>query len=302
VAAGDDGRVVVDGGAADAGAGVAFGIMTLSEVGNAIGDRLGRHGVAVQALRPLYGMWLQAAYGRRGVPWHVNGEPLRIDPRVRHLIPHHNERPLFDYLKQHMRRGEVALDIGSFLGTYAIFAARWVGAQGRVLAFEPSPSSFDTLCRHLSMNDLAAPSQVTPRCAAVGAREERRELVTYDDEPYRNEVAPVNGDVDDRRRAVVEVVTVDAVCRSLGRPPDWIRMDVQGLEFDVLRGARDVLHEGRGHLRIVVEMHPEQWPDHGIEPAGAVDLLAALGLRARPLVPGEPAFQQSGHAILEAIR
>ena len=67
--------------------------MTLARVGEAIGDRLGRSGSGVRLLRPLYSGWLRAAYGRRGLPWHVNGEPFRIDPSVRHLIPHEGEDP-----------------------------------------------------------------------------------------------------------------------------------------------------------------------------------------------------------------
>jgi hypothetical protein len=95
---------------------------------------------------------------------------------------------------------------------------------------------------------------------------------------------------------------VDAIAHEIGRPPDWIRMDVQGLEFEVLSGAACVLREAGGRLRIVAEMHPEQWPDYGIQPAEAVDRLAAFGLRASPLEPGGDPFEQSGHAIIQQLR
>jgi hypothetical protein len=78
-------------------------------------------------------------------------------------------------------------------------------------------------------------------------------------------------------------------------------MDVQGLEFDVLRGAAGVLREHRGRLRIVAEMHPDQWPQYGVDPRDADDQFAALGLRARSLVPGEPTFVQGAHAVLEPL-
>src|SRR5947209_7477731 len=126
--------------------------MTLAPDGAAIRARLGRPGSAVSFLRPVYAGWLRAAYGRRGLPWRVNGESLRIDPSVRHLVPHENEASLFEFMRSHIRPGDVVLDIGAFLGTYAIMAARWSGETGRVLAFEPSPDSFAILCRHLAMN------------------------------------------------------------------------------------------------------------------------------------------------------
>ena len=49
----------------------------LSNLGNALGDGLGRGGRAVGLLRPAYAAWLRAVYGRRGLPWRINGEPLR---------------------------------------------------------------------------------------------------------------------------------------------------------------------------------------------------------------------------------
>jgi FkbM family methyltransferase len=269
----------------------------LSDLGNAVGDRLGRGGLAVGVLRPVYAGWLRAAYGRRGLPWTLNGEPLRIDPAVRHLIPRENERPLFEYLRDHIRPGDLVFDVGAFLGTYAVMEARWAGPRGRVVAFEPSPSSFAVLTRHLRMNGLG-PDRVDARQAAVGASEGRRELATFDEEPYRNMIATGSSAAG---RVVVDAVTVDGVAAAVGRLPDWIRMDVQGVEFEVLEGARAVLREARGRISIVAEMHPEQWPDFGVSPRDGADRLAALGLKARSLTPNVPPFTQSAHAILEPL-
>ena len=268
----------------------------LSDLAIALGNRLGRAGRAVRVVRPVYSAWLNAVYGRRGMPWRINGEPLRIDTTVRHLIPQENERPLFDYLRASIRPGEVVFDIGAFLGIYAILEARWAGERGRVVAFEPSASSFSLLTRHVAMNGLG-PTRVDARHAAVGASAGRQTLVVFDDEPYRNHLAfdRASGE------ASVDVLTVDAVCRELDRPPDWIRMDVQGLEFEVLRGARETMRAARGRLKIVAEMHPDQWIELGIDPAEAHDRFAALGLRARPIPSTEPLFTQSGHVVLEPL-
>lgn len=268
----------------------------LPNLGTALADRLGRHGMIVRAFQPAYARWLRAAYGRRGLPWHVNGEPLRIDPDVRHLVPQENERPLFEYLRTNIRPGDVVLDIGSFIGAYAVMEARWVGERGRVVAFEPSPDSFAILRRHLTMNGLSLP-HVDARCVAVGSREEQRRLAIFESDPYRNMItnAPAS------RSVVVDVVTLDEVCAALDVPPTWIRMDVQGLEFDVLRGARHVLRDRGTRLRIVAEMHPQHWRDHGVDPREAADRLAELGLRARHVVPGEDPFAPDAHAILEPL-
>ena len=262
-----------------------------------LGSRVGRESALTRILRPAYGRALETVYGRRGLPWSINGETFRIIPGLRHLLPPVNEAPLFRFLSEGIEQGAVVFDIGSFLGTYAMLAARRAGGSGRVVAFEPSPSSFHALERHFAMNGLHAPRAVA-RCAAVGARSEERRLVTFDDEPYRNMIAPRGTEGTD----AVSVVTVDEVAAEIGRPPDWIRMDVQGLEFDVLAGAGAVLRESRGRLRIVAEMHPDQWPDYGIKPSEVIDRLAAFGLCARPVEAGQNPFEQSGHAILEPLR
>jgi FkbM family methyltransferase len=268
----------------------------LSDLAVALGNRLGRSGRAVRILRPAYSAWLNAAYGRRGMPWRMNGEPLRIHPGVRHLIPQDNERPLFEYLRAAIRPGDLVFDVGAFLGTYALFEARWSGAQGRVVAFEPSPSSFSMLTRHLAMNGLG-PDRVDARHAAVGGSVGRQMLVVFENEPYRNQLAGLAAP----GQVSVDVLTVDTVCHELGRVPDWIRMDVQGLEFEVLEGAHEAIRAARGRVRIVVETHPDQWPEFGIDPAEAHDRFGALGLRARPITPAEPLFIQGGHVILEPL-
>jgi FkbM family methyltransferase len=271
--------------------------LMLSDLATKVGDRAGRSGPVVRVLQPLYAAWLNARYGRSGLPWSINGEPLRIDPSVRHMVPRENERPLFDFLRANIKPGDVVFDIGAFLGTYALMEARWAGDSGRVVAFEPSSFSFAVLTRHMRMNGLAG-TRVDARQAAVGRTAGSRELITFDDEPYRNQIAPATGP---SNQVTVDALTVDAVSKELGRPPDWIRMDVQGLEFEVLEGARDAIRDARGRMKIVAEMHPEQWPDFGIRPEDAHDRFAACGLKARALTPAEPLFTQSGHAVLEPL-
>jgi len=262
-----------------------------------LGNRVGRESALTRILRPAYGRALDTVYGRRGLPWTINGETFRIIPGLRHLLPPVNEVPLFRFLSEEIQQGDVVFDVGAFLGTYAMLAARRSGASGRVVAFEPSTNSFRALERHVAMSGLHAP-RIVARCTAVGARSERRSLMTFDDEPYRNMIAPPGSAGSD----AVNVVSIDDVAADIGRPPDWIRMDVQGLEFDVLAGAAAVLRESGGRIRIVAEMHPDQWPDYGVQPSEAVERLAALGLRARPLEAGRDPFEQSSHAILEWLR
>jgi FkbM family methyltransferase len=215
---------------------------------------------------------------------------------VRRFIPHENETTLFAFLRDHIQPGDLVFDIGSFLGIYAMLAARAAGRHGRVLAFEPTTWSHGVLNDHVRMNALD--DRIQTRNAAVGAQRVRRPLVTFEGEPYRNMIATANDE--SGNGPSVEVLSVDEVCEAIGRAPDWIRMDVQGMEFDVLRGAARLLHESGRRVRIVAEMHPTEWPKYGITPKEAPALLADLGLRARSL-DGQDPFAVETHALLEPI-
>jgi FkbM family methyltransferase len=269
-------------------------------------ERLGA-GRAAATARSLYLRWLELRHGRRGVPWSLHDEPLRIDPRVRHLLPSSAEPALFAYLRRAIGPGDVVVEAGGFLGAYAIVAARWAGPSGRVVTLEPSPSSAVIARAHFGMNPEG--SRITLIEAAVADRAGNARLAVYD-ESYRNQLVDDEGPHDegkarsqDEAKAschTVVVATIDDVCRDLKIRPTLIRMDVQGAEFAALEGARETIRTGRDTLRIVVEMHPQLWPSFGITGDIARRRLESLGLRATPLEGTDP-FAPDGHALLEYL-
>jgi FkbM family methyltransferase len=252
----------------------------------------------MQTLTTAYGLALRTLYSRRGLPWAVHDQTIRIDPGVRHLVPHEPEPALFRFLEATIRPGDVVLDVGAFLGVYALLESRWTAETGRVLAFEPTPSSAGTARRHLAWNGPAG-GRVTLVEAAVSDRPSRATLHQYDAQamPYVNSLvaaADTDGPAVERD---VQVVTLDAVCAELGVSPSVIRMDVQGAEIHALRGARDIIRAAP-RLSIVVEMHPQCWPGFHVTERDARQAIDELGLTARPLVASEPLFGRDTHAVL----
>jgi FkbM family methyltransferase len=231
------------------------------------------------------------------MPWRVHDEIVRIDPRVRHLVPHASEGALFAFLKRRVTAGDVVLDVGSFLGIYAILAARFAGPTGRVVAIEPTPSSASIARRHFEFNDERTSAPVVLVEAAAGAQRGQASFYEYD-QPYVNALAPAV-DVDARARSRrVEVVTIDDLCDELRIRPTVIRMDVQGAEFHALRGARRTIASCSSPLTIVAEMHPQCWPSFGFDAAQAGQTITELGLTAASLEPGGDLFTRDGHIVL----
>jgi FkbM family methyltransferase len=252
---------------------------------------------AYAAAQRVYGAGLRTLYARKGMPWRIHDEIIRIDPRVRHFVPHVSESALFAFLKRRITPGDVVIDVGSFLGIYAILESRLAGPRGRVVALEPTASSASVARRHLAFNAGDAAAPVTLLEAAAGERRGRATFYEYD-APYVNGLTPAV-DVDDRaRHRVVEVVTIDDLCDQMKIRPTLIRMDVQGAEFHALRGARRTIAAIGAHLTIVAEMHPQCWPSLGIDEAHARETIDALGLCASPLEPGAGLFARDGHLVL----
>ena len=271
----------------------------LSRIASAASLALGRDSWMIRSFRPSYEWLLDKASGGRGIEWPVNDSVIRIDPRARRLVSPVVEPELWNWLRAIVKPGERVLDVGSFLGVYAVILARWAGLAGRVLAFEPSPGTLTTLKRHLEINGVADRVRVFP--VALGESDGEVTLHEHSD-PYRNAVGVT--DPKGARTAIsrVRLTTLDAICRELRFEPTLLRMDVQGFERAVLMGAAETIARGRGRLRMVVEVHPQLWPLHHFDGADFDRTLQELGLRARPLLDaGGPRYRPDSHVVLEYL-
>jgi len=136
-------------------------------------------------------------------------------------------------LGQMVKPGDVVLDVGANIGTHTVFLARKVTDQGCVFAFEPQRLVFQNLCANIALNALV---NVIARQQAVGRRAEVIRLPIFDPRQSMNFGAvSVMGHADGEP---VEVIRIDDL--HLGRC-NLIKVDVEGMECDVLEGARETI-------------------------------------------------------------
>ena len=204
-------------------------------------------------LKNLHGMLLRVLPGDHLVCRLPGGESFRVDPHVRQLAWNAEECAAF---KPCVRDGATVMDIGANVGAYTLLFATWAGASGRVFAFEPSAASRSGLERHLDLNRLS--ERVSVRAEAVA---DTTGIVSFKDTGSNGDNRML-AEADSESRAVPSV-SVDDFCATHGFAPDVIKIDVEGAELAVLRGARRTIAARGAQLALFVELHPSLWPSLG---------------------------------------
>lgn len=157
--------------------------------------------------------------------------------------------PDFPFITKYLHAGDTVLDIGANFGVFTKFFSSAVGSSGRVLAFEPIPSTFRTLSAGVRRYHL---SNVEVRNCALS---DRRQTVTMQAPRFASggdnlyQAAITRESIGGLTTFSVPAMTVD----SLNLPhADFMKIDVEGHEVEVLRGARETLL--RFHPVLLVEV------------------------------------------------
>jgi FkbM family methyltransferase len=228
---------------------------------------------------------------KQHVPHHILSGPLRGMRIVTSwndypsAIFGYNEKALLRWLGRNVRGGETWLDVGAHYGYTAMAMSQLVGAEGRVFTFEPTLSTAGCVCRTVALNNLG---QVTVVPMALGSAPEleiRRIATTrgMSDSTLKN-----GGD-----EVAIFVVAFDRLWPQIcggNRHIDGIKIDVQGMEIEVVRGMAESLKEWKPKLAL--EVH------EGVDREELLALLENCGY-SRDATPIEPAREETSALYLD---
>jgi FkbM family methyltransferase len=197
------------------------------------------------------------------------------------------EAPLTRFFIQSLQPDSIVLDVGAYIGQYTLLAAKYA-SMGHVFAFEPHPESCRRLDAHVARNRLA---NVTVVPKAVGQMAGRMPFALTE-VAFTSALLPPDhlGD----SVVEVEVTTVDDVVREAGlRQVDMMKVDVEGAEGLVLRGAQETLARFRPLL--IVETSRKRDQAFGDAPETLLGQLQDLGytlyvLQRQRLIPVNSQF------------
>ncbi len=169
---------------------------------------------------------------------------------------------------QHIRPGDVVYDVGAASGYYTLLARKLVGAQGKVVAFEPNPWNASFLQLHVTANRF---DDVELHSCAVGREDGTAK--------FAQRSGTGTGCVSADGTLQVAVRSLDSLVAETGTIPTHIKIDVEGAEQQLLEGARDLLQQTRPTLFLST---------HGPRVHQACcQYLADLGYKLSPMAGGD---------------
>ncbi len=151
------------------------------------------------------------------------------------------------------KKGDTVIDIGAAFGLYTITSSKRVGANGKVIAIEAHPDSFEMLNRNIKLNGL---TNVTTLNYAVYSKETKVKIYSnytimserIREEQVKEKFVEVNAD------------TLDSILQQNGirqEQINWIKIDVEGAEFEVLKGAHNTLSNSKD-IALYIEIHGQR--------------------------------------------
>ena len=176
--------------------------------------------------------------------------------------------PDIGFLRRFVRPDDWIVDIGANVGFFSKQFCKWVAGSGRVIAFEPAQENFralETIATKRPCNGV-----LLARQCLVADADTTLQLVLNPDNPADHRIG-ANG-------IPTPAVRLDTVFRSLVWPPvGLLKIDVQGAESLVLRGAQETLE--RSHPAIFIEIDESALHQFGSSPGEIEQQLSRLGYR-----------------------
>ena len=211
----------------------------------------------------------------KGLRKKFNGYSVKIPTRYINYFPSDYEKENFNFLGT-CKKGDVVLDVGAHIGMFAVVASQITGNEGKIYAFEPAPGTFNLLKKTITIN--AADKIIMPLQKAAGAAVGKTNFFVSDSEAD-NGNSMVSYKEDRKLNGIdIDITTIDTFVKEehLSKV-NFIKIDVEGVEYDTLQGAINTLKNLRPLC--IVSIHPEPIAAKGDKLENIYDLIKGLNYK-----------------------
>jgi FkbM family methyltransferase len=187
------------------------------------------------------------------------------------------EPVITEYFDKALSEGDIFIDVGANIGYHSLLASMRVGPRGKIYAIEASPTIFARLCQNISDN---AVSNVIPLNVAATDRRMTVPVYLHDDE--NSGATTIMVDVAKGRHASIET---EIEGRPLGeiipesdiRNARLIKIDVEGAEWSVLQGFKDLIPQLSARTEVLIEVSADALRGAGSSVEQLVTLFQVAG-------------------------
>lgn len=204
----------------------------------------------------------------------IEGNKIYLDERDSLFLSSNiiHEKTIVNLVKNEIKKGDVVIDIGAHIGYYTVLFAKLVGPEGKVFAFEASPTNFEILKKNVAVNGY---QNVVLNNKAVSDKNEKLSLYITGQTSTENFLFKP-----EKIKNIVEIdsITLDEYFRDFNGQINFLKMDISGAEPRVIKGMDSILCNNAS-LKIQQEWWPNAIRKHGFEPDAHLKLLTKMGYK-----------------------
>ena len=150
-------------------------------------------------------------------------------------------------IKQIIKPGYKIFELGANVGYYALLEAKLIGESGKIYAVEPEKNNFTILKKNIELNRL---KNIKVDNIAISDKDGQYPLYVTANSNLHSMIKPKSGDY---REEMVVTKSVDSYLAEKGGI-NYLRMDIEGYEFQALQGMDNTLKNNPG-LKLFIELH-----------------------------------------------
>jgi FkbM family methyltransferase len=191
-----------------------------------------------------------------------------------------------DYMKAHLKPGQIFVDAGAYVGYFSLIAAKLVGATGRVYAFEPNIITYEKLMNNIERNDY---KHCWPYPYALYDKAGRADLNPRDGKAAWSTLLPSY----DGETETAATIRLDDILMHIEHI-DMVKMDVEGVEAAALRGMNHYLNQP---MTLLMDLHSEL----GANPLDVETILKTAGFALYDMRAGNTPIDTIPPSLVELL-
>lgn len=208
------------------------------------------------------------------------------------------EKVFMRLIRENIKEGDTCLDLGANIGYATLFMADRCGESGKIYAVEPDPHNTNLLKLNIEENNYTDRCEIT-QCLISDTNEEQDFWIAS--APNLNSVQKTSRST---KKITVPSYTLSSFMKDK-RPLNFIKMDVEGHEVNILDAGLDYFADQSAPINILLEVHPQFYSsDNSLEDVFKKYFAAGFSVKyvvSTPIPQPKP-FKEASYTPIDSVK